>query len=157
MRVPASKYMRVIARRWLGDWWWCFVLPVAVCVALMAWLPDVRWGLAALLIVVAAMPLALALLYFYYGLAPAARWSVMNKEVALTDEGVTLRFTPLSDNEDEAPTSEKKCHIAWGDVAEIVYNEEYVLLFVGRYEALMLPRSVANPDVLQSLWQGSSR
>ena len=92
------------------------------------------------------LPMVLALLYFYYGFSPEARWSIMEKNAAIDERGIKLTFT------DER----MKTHvIAADDVREIVEKEEVWMLMLkgARYTCLMLPASAVNPDVAQLLRQ----
>jgi len=86
----------------------------------------------------------LALLYFYYGLSPEARWSIMEKTATLDHDGITLTF---SDGR------MKKHVIPWDDVLHIIEKDDVVMLMLKgkRYTCLMLPASAVNPDVAQTL------
>ncbi len=88
----------------------------------------------------------LSLLYFYYGFSPEARWSIMEKTIAIERESATLTFT------DERM---KQHAIRWDDVREIIIKDDALLLMLKgkRYTCLMIPSSVVNPDVTQALRQ----
>lgn len=129
----------------LADNWLWMVLPIAIC-AILAFFVDVRFIIVAMMILFIVMPMVLALLYFYYGFSPEARWSIMEKTLTIGNEGITLTFT------DERM---KKHAIGWNDVLHII-EKDNVLLFMlkgKRYTCLMLPASIVNPDVTQALRQ----
>lgn len=129
----------------LADNWLWMVLPIAIC-AILAFFVDVRFIIVAMMILFIVMPMVLALLYFYYGFSPEARWSIMEKKLTIGNEGITLTFT------DERM---KKHAIGWDDVLHII-EKDNVLLFMlkgKRYTCLMLPASIVNPDVTQALRQ----
>ena len=137
--------MRQLFSLFLADNWLWMVLPVAVCSLLAYWI-DVRWVLAALMLVMVVLPMVLALLYFYYGLSPEAVWSIKEKTVQINKQGLTLDFT------DER----MKTHvIACDDVRDIIEKGDAVVLMLRgrRYRCLMLPGSVVNPHVAQALRQ----
>ena len=92
------------------------------------------------------LPMILALLYFYYGFSPEARWSIMEKTATLDNESITLSFT------DERM---KKHAIRWDDVRYIIEKDDVVMLMLKgrRYTCLMFPASVVDPDVAQTLRQ----
>jgi len=144
--IAANTYMRHLCLMFLVDNWLWMVLPVALCGVLAVWL-DVRFVIVALMVLLVAMPMLLSLLYFYYGFSPEARWSIMEKSVEISQQGLTLNFT------DER----MKTHvIRWDDVREIIVKDDALLLMLKggrRYTCLMLPASVVDPDVLQALWQ----
>lgn len=126
----------------LADNWLWMLAPVAVCGILAVWV-DVRFVIVAMMVLFIVLPMVLALLYFYYGLSPEARWSIMEKTVTLNEEGMTLDFV------DERM---KKHVIRWDDVRYIIEKDDVVTLMLAggrRYACLMLPASVVNPDVAQ--------
>ena len=137
--------MRQLCLMFLADNWLWMVLPIAIC-AILAFFVDVRFIIVAMMILFIVMPMVLALLYFYYGFSPEARWSIMEKKLTIGNEGITLTFT------DERM---KKHAIGWNDVLHII-EKDNVLLFMlkgKRYTCLMLPASIVNPDVTQALRQ----
>ena len=143
--VSASTYMRHLCTIFLGDNWLWMVLPVALCGVLAVWF-DVRFVIVALMVLMVVLPMILALLYFYYGFSPEARWSIMDKSVTIGDAGITLEFT------DER----MKTHVIPRDnVRHIIEKDDVVMLMLDgkRYTCLMLPASVVNPNVAQRLRQ----
>lgn len=143
--IPAGRYMRHLFSMFLTDNWLWMILPVAICAILAIWL-DVRFIIVALMVLFIAMPMILSLLYFYYGFSPEARWSIMEKTIAIERESATLTFT------DERM---KQHAIRWDDVREIIIKDDALLLMLKgkRYTCLMIPSSVVNPDVTQALRQ----
>jgi len=143
--VTSGTYMRHLCTLFLADNWLWMVLPIAVCAILAVWI-DVRFVIVALMVLLAVLPMILALLYFYYGFSPEARWSIMEKTASLSDEGLDLSFT------DERM---KKHAIQWDDVRYIIEKDDVIMLMLKghRYTCLMLPTSVVDPDVAQRLRQ----
>jgi hypothetical protein len=142
--VPSGLYMRRLCLLFIADYWLWLVLPVALCAILALWV-DVRFVIVAMMVLFIILPMVLALLYFYYGLSPEARWSIMDKIVTLDNRGITLDFT------DERM---KKHVIRWDDVHSIIEKDDAVMLMLTggrRFTCLMLPASVVNPDVAQLL------
>ena len=84
--------MRQLCLMFLADNWLWMVLPIAIC-AILAFFVDVRFIIVAMMILFIVMPMVLALLYFYYGFSPEARWSIMEKKLTIGNEGITLTFT----------------------------------------------------------------
>lgn len=142
-QVPSGTYMRHLCSLFVADNWLWMALPVAVCAVCAIWV-DVRFVIVALMVLLIVLPMVLALLYFYYGLSPQARWSMMNKAITVDATGMTLTF--------EDPRM--KTHaIAWDDVRHIIEKDDVwmILLKDRRYSCLMLPSSVIDPDVAQQL------
>ena len=144
--VSSGTYMRRLCSIFLADNWLWMVAPVAICVMLAIWM-DVRFIIVALMILLMVLPMILALLYFYYGLTPEARWSIMEKQADLDNDGLTLTFS------DERM---KKHVIPWDNVRYIIEKDDVWMLMLGggrRYTCLMLPTSTINPDVAQAFRQ----
>ena len=144
-KVTAGAYMRCLCGMFVAENWLWMALPLAVCAVLAIWI-DVRFIIVGLMVLTIVLPMVLALLYFYYGFSPEARWSIMEKDAAINDGGITLTFT------DER----MKTHvIAADDVREIIEKEDVWMLMLkgARYTCLMLPASAVNPDVAQRLRQ----
>ena len=138
--VSSSAYMRHLCTMFLADNWLWLVAPVALCAVLAIWI-DVRFVIVAMMVLFIALPMVLALLYFYYGLSPEARWSIMEKTATVDDQGITLSFT------DER----MKKHV-------IEKDDALLLMLSGkRYTCLMLPTSVVDPDVTQALRQFTTK
>ena len=148
-KVTAGKYMRELCLMFLADNWLWIVLPIAIC-GILAVFIDVRFVIVALMVLFIVLPMILALLYFYYGLSPEARWSIMEKDVVIGDDGISLTFT------DERM---KKHAIGWDDVRNIIEKDDVLLLMLRgkRYTCLMLPTSAINPDVAQAFRQFTSQ
>lgn len=143
--VTAGTYMRHLCLMFLADNWLWMVAPVALCAVLAIWI-DVRFVIVALMVLFVVLPMILALLYFYYGFSPEARWSIMEKTASIDSEGLTLNFT------DER----MKTHVIRGeDVRYIIEKDDALMLMLKgkRYTCLMLPASVVDPDVAQALRQ----
>ena len=138
--------MRHLGAMFLADNWLWLAAPLAVCAVLAIWI-DVRFVIVALMVLFIVLPMILALLYFYYGFSPEARWSIMEKSATLDQDTLTLTFT------DERM---KKHVIPWDNVRHIIEKDDVVLLMLHggrRYTCLMFPSSVINPDIAQRLRQ----
>ena len=144
-RVTSGCYMRHLCLMFLADNWLWMILPVALCAA-MAFFIDVRWVIVAMMVLFIVLPMVLALLYFYYGLSPEARWSIMEKTAVIDDNSITLSF---------ADERMKKHVIPKEDVLQIIVKDDILMLMLRgkRYTCLMFPASAVNPDVAQALWQ----
>ena len=143
--VTSGCYMKHLCSMFLADNWLWMVLPVAVC-GMLAIFIDVRFIIVALMILFVILPMLLALLYFYYGLSPEARWSIMEKTVTIDDSGISLVF---------ADERMKKHVILRDDVRSIIEKDDALIIMLRgkRYTCLMLPASAVDPDVTQVLRQ----
>ena len=145
-KVTAGAYMRCLCGMFVAENWLWMALPLAVCAVLAIWI-DVRFIIVGLMVLTIVLPMVLALLYFYYGFSPEARWSIMEKQVDLDNDGLTLTFS------DERM---KKHIIPRDNVRDIIEKDDVWMLMLSggrRYTCLMLPSSAINPDVAQRLRQ----
>ena len=121
--------MSILYRLFLVRWWWLLLLPVALCLALIA--VDTRFAFVALIVAMAMLMVSYPVIY-YFALTQESRWSILEKTLTVTDEGLLLNFT-----------SEKmRQHlVAWGDIASTaVLSHCLVLRFKkNRYTFLAIP------------------
>ena len=121
--------MSILYRLFFVQWWWLLLLPVVVCLGLIAL--DTRFAFVALIVAMAMVMLSFPVLY-YFALTQESRWSILEKTVTVTDEGLRLDFT----------SDKMRQHlIAWNDIASTsVLNHCYVLRFKkNRYTFLAIP------------------
>lgn len=143
-KVSSAHYMRVMWTLLLRQCWPWAALTVTAAAALS--LIDLRCLLATLLVMAAAVPMALALLYINYALSAEARWSLLEKTMTVAPDGVTLRF------------SDERMHthvIPWTETGRLVELENHVLLMlsVRRFTFIMIPRTALSPALLSLLRQ----
>lgn len=143
-RVGAGDYQRMMWRLFFGRWWPWLVLPLAAAAAMLLAGVDVRWLLAALMLVCLAFPMILVLVYINYALTIEARWSLMEKTARLDTSGIHLTFT----DERMRPRT-----IRWADVTHITRDSRayYLHLRARRYTFLAIPSAaLTNQHINQS-------
>ncbi len=144
--VTSGTYMRRLCGLLLSENWLWLALPVATCAVLAIWV-DVRFVLVAMMTLFIILPMALAMIYFYYGLSPQARWSIMPKDVTIHDRDIELTF---------ADERMKKHVILADDVRNIIEKDDVLMLMLKggrRYTCLMLPASIVEPDIAEAFRQ----
>ncbi len=121
--------MSILYRLFLVRWWWLLLLPVVLCLALIA--VDTRFAFVALIVAMAMVIVSFPVLY-YFALTQESRWSILEKTVTVTDEGLQLDFT-----------SEKmRRHvIAWSEIASTTASSHCLVLRFKkkRYTFLAIP------------------
>lgn len=137
--------MKHLCLMFLANNWLWMILPVALC-ANMAFFVDVRWVIVALMVLLIVLPMVLALLYFYYGFSPEARWSIMEKTAVINTDNITLSFTDVRMQKHVIPVD---------DVLQVIEKDDVLMVMLRgkRYTCLMFPASAVNPDVAQALRQ----
>ena len=127
--ITSGTYMAILRRTFLGRRWWLMALPVVLCLCMIA--IDTRFAYVALIVAMAMVMLAMPLV-FYYALTQESRWSILEKTITITDEGIKLDF--LSDK--------MKCHfIAWDDIASTGASCDCLIVRLkkNRYTFLAIP------------------
>lgn len=127
--VTSGTYMAILRRIFLRRRWWIMAVPVVACGCLIG--IDTRFAYVALIIAMAVVMLALPLVY-YYGLTQESRWSILEKTVTTTAQGINLEFTgsKLSSQ-----------FIAWSDIQSTTVASECLVLRLKKnnYTFLALP------------------
>ncbi len=121
-------------RLWLSRHWWWIALLLVSCVLLAV--IDARWGVIAFVLVVAALMMVTSIVYFNYAFAPLGRWSVMEKTVTMTRQGVDLAF--------EHPRM-KAHHVEWESVRSIDFTASHTVIYIAgaHTDFLLLPALTA--------------
>ena len=134
--ITSGTYMTILRRTFLGRRWWILALPVALCLCMIA--IDTRFVFVALIVAMAMAMLSMPLFY-YYGLTQESRWSILEKSITITDDGIRLDFL-----------SEKmECHIIlWDSIASTSAHSNclVVRLKKNRYTFLAIPLSAFDSE-----------
>jgi hypothetical protein len=122
--------MSILRRLFFGRRWWLLALPVVVCLALIA--VDNRFAYVALIVAMGIVMIALPFIYYYYGITQESRWSILEKTVTITGDGLLLDFTSDKMN---------KHVIAWNEVAGTTAINECLIVQLkkNRYTFLAIP------------------
>ena len=90
VRVNPGEYIGYVFRRYAMRYWWVAALPIVACLCLAA--VNVNFLLVALMLAFVAVPLLLTMVYIKYGLTLESRWSILEKDMELCDNGIALTF-----------------------------------------------------------------
>lgn len=124
--------MSILYRLFIVRWWWLLLLPVVVCLALIA--VDTRFAFVSLIVAMAMVIISFPLLY-YFALTPESRWSILEKTVTTTDDGLQLDFV----------SDKMKQHVvAWGEMASTTALNDCMVIKLkkNRYTFLAIPLNV---------------
>ncbi|MBQ0121777.1 MAG: hypothetical protein KBT13_11790 [Bacteroidales bacterium] len=128
-RVNAGSYMRVALGKWASRHAWWMLLVLAMCTVLACY--DVRWCVGAIVLYLAALMMLLTLVYFNYAFSPQARWSVMEKTVSLSEQGIHMAFAHPRMNDH---------YIAWREITRVQLTQSATVLNLnGPVNFVMLP------------------
>ncbi len=128
--VSAGEYARTVFSIFFAENWFWFLFPLIFFALLSVF--DVRFLIVALMVLFIIIPMIGALLYINYLLTLETRWSIVEKELLVGDEGLTLRF---------APGNMKDAHIEWRQLKGM-FSKGGLLVFplrMRRYQYLVIP------------------
>ena len=142
-KISPSRLAATITRYWLADYWWTLVIAPAIALMVGA-MGDTRFLLVALILIFLVIPPAVFFIYFYYGLSPAARFSILPHRIEANDNGLTFTFYHPDDTESEnghTPTSTET--IVWHDIKSVATDSETLTFRLGNgsYSFILLPAS----------------
>ena len=103
--ITSGEYLSILRRLYFGAKWWLLLLPVVACLALAAL--DSRFLYVALIVAMGVVIVVLPLIYIYYALTQESRWSILEKTVTLSDDGIVLDFADEKMN---------RHIVAWADI-----------------------------------------
>lgn len=141
--IDIGKYLRYALSAYLKSWWWAYVLPLALCLALSV--VNINFIFAAVVLLFLVFTMILFFVVIYYGLVPESRYSTMKKEMNVSDDGITLFLKkPIVKEENEDDTPEFKIEevkLQWELISAVKGTDECLLLqFVApKYSFLAIP------------------
>lgn len=121
--------MSILYRLFFVRWWWLLLLPVAVCLALIA--VDTRFAFVALIVALAMVMLSFPLLY-YFALTQESRWSILEKEITTCEEGLCFNFA----------NEKMRSHVLqWSEIGDTTANSGCLVLKLkrNRYTFVAIP------------------
>ena len=90
--------VRIVAGKWLP-------IPLAIFITsiALAFLIDLRYVIVAMMVLLILVPMMMAFLYIYYGLAPGCWQNIIEKELEIVDDGINVKMYiyPKKDKIDE--------------------------------------------------------
>ncbi|MEE1367015.1 MAG: hypothetical protein UHE93_10115 [Muribaculaceae bacterium] len=90
--------VRIVAGKWL-------LIPLAIFITsiALAFLIDLRYVIVAIMVLLILVPMMMAFLYIYYGLAPGCWQNIIEKELEIVDDGINVKMYiyPKKDKIDE--------------------------------------------------------
>ena len=120
--ISSRTYISILYRVFFARRWWLLLLPVIACLTLIS--IDSRFAYVALIVAMGTLMISLPIIY-YYALTPESQWSILEKNVALTDVGLHLDF---------AYDNMKEHLVKWNEIdSTIVSNNCLILRFKKNY------------------------
>lgn len=103
-RMGGGAFAAMMFRHYGHRWAWAFaILCLAAGVAAFF---DLRWGIVVLMIVFLIIPMAMAFMYFNYGLQPVNAFNTLPHTVTLKDAGLIVEAFPAKGSDDDTDDAE---------------------------------------------------
>lgn len=98
--ISSGQYMRILYSQYLKRRWLVLALPVIACAALAYW--NLNFIFVALMLIFVIFPMLLTFLFFYYGMLPEVRISLLPKQLSLSVDNIAITFVSSRANATEA-------------------------------------------------------
>ena len=129
--------VRIVAGKWL-------LIPLAIFITsiALAFLIDLRYVIVAMMVLLILVPMMMAFLYIYYGLAPGCWQNIIEKELEIVDDGINVKMYiyPKKDKIDEQDS--KPIVDKWADFDKVEDEES-----TEEVEDSTAEESMPEPDV----------
>ena len=128
--ISSAIYTKLVFRAYFARYWWLFALPLTVLIILTFY--NINFLYTILMLCFIVFPMALIMVYFWYLLTGEIRWSILEKEMTVSDSGMMLTF--------EGFTKE----LQWDEFSGFSTTGKYLLLKfkVRRFTYFVIPFDV---------------
>ena len=128
--ISSAIYTKLVFRGYFARYWWLYALPLSILIILTFY--NINFLYTILMLCFIVFPMALIMVYFWYLLTGEIRWSILEKEMAISDSGIMLTF--------EGFTKE----LRWDEFSGFSTTGKYLLLKfkVRRFTYFVIPFDV---------------
>ncbi len=128
--ISSAIYTKLVFRGYFARYWWLYALPLSILIILTFY--NINFLYTILILCFIVYPMALIMVYFWYLLTGEIRWSILEKEMAISDSGIMLTF--------EGFTKE----LQWDEFSGFSTTGKYLLLKfkVRRFTYFVIPFAV---------------
>lgn len=128
--ISSAIYTKLVFRGYIARYWWLYALPLSILIILTFY--NINFLYTILILCFIVYPMALIMVYFWYLLTGEIRWSILEKEMAISDSGIMLTF--------EGFTKE----LQWDEFSGFSTTGKYLLLKfkVRRFTYFVIPFDV---------------
>ena len=88
--ISSAIYTKLVFRGYFAQYWWLYALPLSILIILTFY--NINFLYTILMLCFIVFPMALIMVYFWYLLTGEIRWSILEKEMAISDSGIMLTF-----------------------------------------------------------------
>ena len=128
--ISSAIYTKLVFRGYFARYWWLYALPLSILIILTFY--NINFLYTILILCFIVYPMALIMVYFWYLLTGEIRWSILEKEMVISDSGIMLTF--------EGFTKE----LQWNEFSGFSTTGKYLLLKfkVRRFTYFVIPFDV---------------
>lgn len=137
-RVTAPQLATQITRLWLADYWLALAAVPVLCLIAGA-VFDLRLVFVALILVFLIMPGIVFMVYFYYGVSPHCRFSILPHSMIIDSSGLTVDY----ESEDDTAPAHAPETINWSRLAMVDTTDRSIIMQYGssRYSLIIIPHT----------------
>ena len=142
-RITAPKLASLITRLWLADHWLALAAVPVICLIAGAVI-DFRLVFVTLILIFLIVPGIIFTVYFYYGVSPYCRFSLLPHRMIIDSAGMTVDYVCDDDNPPQrAPES-----IGWPQLTYIDDTDKNIVIRYGtsRYALIIIPRTAFDTE-----------
>lgn len=88
--ISSAIYTKLVFRGYFARYWWLYALPLSILIILTFY--NINFLYTILILCFIVYPMALIMVYFWYLLTGEIRWSILEKEMTVSDLGMILTF-----------------------------------------------------------------
>ena len=128
--ISSAIYTKLVFRDYFARYWRLYALPLSILIILTFY--NINFLYTILMLCFIVFPIALIMVYFWYLLTGEIRWSILEKEMAISDSGIMLTF--------EGFTKE----LQWNEFSGFSTTGKYLLLKfkIRRFTYFVIPFDV---------------
>lgn len=142
-RISAGQYMQYVLGLYMKSCWWMYALPLAVCLVLSV--VNINFLFVAIVLLFLVFTMILFVVVSYYGMVAESRYSIMLKDIIISEVGVDLILKkPIdteADDNSEPDYKLEKVFLSKKSLKKIVAKDDCLLLLFKqpKYSFLAIP------------------
>ncbi len=135
-RVTAPQLASQITRLWLADYWLALAAVPVLCLIAGA-VFDLRLVFVALILVFLIIPGIVFMVYFYYGVSPHCRFSILPHSMIIDSSGLRVDYK----SEDDTTPAHAPETINWSQLTIVDATAKSIIMQYGssRYSLIIIP------------------
>ena len=128
--ISSAIYTKLVFRGYFARYWWLYALPLTALIILTFY--NINFLYTILILCFIVYPMSFIMVYFWYLLTGEIRWSILEKEMTVSDSGMMLTFEDFTKE------------LRWDEFSGFSTTGKYLLLKfkVRRFTYFVIPFAV---------------